>query len=79
MCWALSAVWRGCLQMRQLAEMENSGLVALLVQDKCEDLGRMYSLFKRVHEGLALIRTMMCDHVKETGKQLVMVGAGTEC
>lgn len=28
--------------MRGLAEMESSGLVALLREDKYEDLGRMY-------------------------------------
>mmetsp|Transcript_27729 Transcript_27729/g.70664 ORF Transcript_27729/g.70664 Transcript_27729/m.70664 type:complete len:735 (-) Transcript_27729:440-2644(-) len=58
-------------QMKRLAEMENSGLVALLLHDKYDDLARMYSLFRRVPEGLALVRNMMCDHIKETGRQLV--------
>lgn len=58
-------------QMKRLVEMENSGLVALLRDDKCEDLSRMYNLFKRVDGGLALIRTIMSDHIKETGRQIV--------
>jgi hypothetical protein len=42
---AAGAVW--CvLQMKALVEMEGSGLVPLLMDDKYEDLGRMYSLFK---------------------------------
>ncbi len=35
-------------QMRALVEMEESGLVPMLVGDRYEDLGRMYSLFRRV-------------------------------
>jgi hypothetical protein len=34
------------LQMKALVEMEGSGLVPLLMDDKYEDLARMYSLFK---------------------------------
>ncbi len=43
-------------QMRTLVEMENSGLVPLLRDDKYEDLSRMYALFKRVDGGLELLR-----------------------
>ncbi len=43
-------------QMRGLADMENSGLVPLLDQDKYEDLARMYALFRRVEGGLDLMR-----------------------
>lgn len=32
--------------MKALVEMEGSGLVPLLMDDKYEHLGRMYSLFK---------------------------------
>ena len=53
--------------------MENTGLVALLQQDKYEDLRRMYTLLRRVEGGLALIRSTMADHLKATGKQLVTV------
>ena len=58
-------------QMKTLVEMENSGLVTLLRDDKFDDLARMYSLLRRVDGGSLLIRTVMNDHVKEVGKQLV--------
>lgn len=59
--------------MKTVVEMENSGLLALLRDDKSEDLQRMYHLLRRVEGGLALMRTMIADHIKETGKQLVQV------
>ena len=57
--------------MRPLVEMENSGLVALLQQDQNEDLARMHTLFRRVQGGHDLIRTIMADHLRKTGRQLV--------
>ncbi|KAM0058202.1 putative cullin protein, neddylation [Helianthus debilis subsp. tardiflorus] len=57
-------------QMNRLVHMENSGLVSMLMDDKYEDLGRMYNLFKRVPNGLSLIRDVMTSHIRETGKQL---------
>eukprot|EP00262_Sarcandra_glabra_P005528 TRINITY_DN1720_c0_g1_i1.p1 TRINITY_DN1720_c0_g1~~TRINITY_DN1720_c0_g1_i1.p1 ORF type:complete len:735 (+),score=139.79 TRINITY_DN1720_c0_g1_i1:318-2522(+) len=57
--------------MQRLVHMENSGLVNMLVDDKYEDLGRMYSLFRRVPDGLSMIREVMTSHLRETGKQLV--------
>ncbi|KAK9804506.1 hypothetical protein WJX73_000815 [Symbiochloris irregularis] len=59
-------------QKRALAEMEHSGLIPLIQQDKLEDLGRMYSLYRRVEGGAELMRQMMGDHLRETGKQLVL-------
>ena len=59
------------LQMRALVEMENSGLVVLLEQDQYDNLARMYSLFKRLDDGLGLIRKMMGDHLKAAGSALV--------
>lgn len=58
--------------MRALVEM-NSGLLLLLKENKYEDLGRMYSLFKRVDTGLDLFRQELGNYLKETGKQLVAV------
>ncbi|KAI3813202.1 hypothetical protein L1987_17920 [Smallanthus sonchifolius] len=58
-------------QMNRLVHMENSGLVNMLMDDKYEDLGRMYHLFRRVPNGLSLIRDVMTSHIRETGKQLV--------
>ncbi|MCO5563664.1 hypothetical protein L7F22_017311 [Adiantum nelumboides] len=57
--------------MNRLVEMENSGLVSMLIDDRYEDLGRMYSLFKRVSTGLVLVRDVMTVHLRDTGKQLV--------
>ncbi|KAH7436226.1 hypothetical protein KP509_05G009200 [Ceratopteris richardii] len=57
--------------MNRLVEMENSGLVHMLIDDRYEDLGRMYSLFKRVSGGLGLVRDVMTSHLRETGRQLV--------
>lgn len=45
-------------QMRALADMENSGVVPMLQQDKYADLARMYGLFRRVQGGLDLLRTV---------------------
>lgn len=58
-------------QMRALVEMENSGLVPMLTGDALEDLGRMYSLFRRAEGGLDLLRSVMGAHLKEQGRQLV--------
>ncbi|PAN08015.1 hypothetical protein GQ55_1G372500 [Panicum hallii var. hallii] len=57
--------------MHRLVDMENSGLVNMLVDDKYEDLGRMYALFRRVPDGLSRIRDVMTSYLRETGKQLV--------
>lgn len=57
--------------MHRLVHMENSGLVNMLVDDKYEDLGRMYALFRRVPDGLSTIRDVMTSYLRETGKQLV--------
>lgn len=58
-------------QMRALVEMDNSGLVVLLEQAQYEDLARMYSLFKRLDEGLNMIRKIMGEHLKTAGSALV--------
>ncbi|XP_028762095.1 cullin-3A-like [Neltuma alba] len=57
--------------MLRLINMENSGLVNMLCDDKYEDLGRMYNLFRRVPEGLSKIREVMTSHIRESGKVLV--------
>lgn len=53
------------------SQMENSGLISMLRDDKIEDLKRMYSLFARVQNGLAMMRDMMSNDVKEIGKSIV--------
>lgn len=57
--------------MQRLVHMENSGLINMLVDDKYEDLGRMYSLFRRVPNGLFIVRDVMTSHLRNTGKELV--------
>jgi len=61
----------GCAQMKTLMEMENSGFIALIEGQKYEDLGRMYTLFKRVPGGLDLLRATMGGYIRATGKELV--------
>jgi hypothetical protein len=61
------------LQMRPLVEMESSGLLALLRTDALGDLGRLYALLRRVEGGLALVRGMMADTIREQGRHLVNV------
>ncbi|KAG8086869.1 hypothetical protein GUJ93_ZPchr0010g7500 [Zizania palustris] len=57
--------------MQRLILMENSGLVNMLVEDRLEDLTRMYNLFQRVHDGHSTIKSVMTSHVKETGRNMV--------
>ncbi|KAK4753573.1 hypothetical protein SAY87_001677 [Trapa incisa] len=57
--------------MLTLVHMENSGLVKMLLDDRYEDLGRMYTLFRRVPNGLLTIREVMTSHIREIGKQFV--------
>ena len=46
-------------------------MVALLQHDKYEDLGRMYSLFRRVDGGMDLMRNVMGSYLRSTGTALV--------
>jgi cullin 3 len=60
--------------MRTIAEMEHSGVVAMIEDNKIDDLKRAYELFKRVTapvSGLGVIRDIMAAHVKARGTQLV--------
>ncbi|KVH96147.1 cullin-3A-like [Cynara cardunculus var. scolymus] len=57
--------------MTRLVHMENSGLINMLVDDKYEDLRRMYNLFHRIPNGLSTIREVMTSYLREIGKQLV--------
>lgn len=57
--------------MKSLVEMEGSGEVSMLKDDKLDDLNRMYSLLGRVARGHELMRNVMGQLVKETGKAIV--------
>lgn len=57
---------------KALVEMEKSGCVAMLRDEKLDDLRRMYDLFDReAVKALDLLRDTMCDYVKKVGRQLV--------
>jgi len=60
------------LQMERLANMEGSGLIPLLTDNAYDDLGRMYTLFKRVDKGLDLLRKMMGSHITSQGMSLII-------
>eukprot|EP01105_Mastigella_eilhardi_P010313 TRINITY_DN2407_c0_g2_i1.p1 TRINITY_DN2407_c0_g2~~TRINITY_DN2407_c0_g2_i1.p1 ORF type:complete len:748 (+),score=248.08 TRINITY_DN2407_c0_g2_i1:140-2383(+) len=57
--------------LKTLLEMENSGLVPMLRDDKIEDLCRMYALVGRVPNGLQSMRELLVGHVAATCRALV--------
>lgn len=57
--------------MKTIVEMENSGVVYMLKNDKTDDLKCMYYLFSRVDGGLNCICETMKGYIRECGKTLV--------
>lgn len=60
--------------VRTIAEMERSGLVAMLDDMRLDDLARMYALFKRISEplnGLAIMRDVLEGHLRSLGRAVV--------
>eukprot|EP01130_Rhizamoeba_saxonica_P018986 TRINITY_DN9707_c0_g1_i1.p1 TRINITY_DN9707_c0_g1~~TRINITY_DN9707_c0_g1_i1.p1 ORF type:complete len:747 (-),score=159.93 TRINITY_DN9707_c0_g1_i1:273-2471(-) len=57
--------------LETLVHMENSGLIPMLRDDKMDDIRRMYYLLKRTAEGHPLMREVISEYVKETGKSIV--------
>lgn len=57
-------------QSKMLAK-ENSGLVALLENNKYEDLQRLYRLYSRVPQGLLPIGQILKHHIQREGMELV--------
>ncbi|KYQ93604.1 cullin C [Tieghemostelium lacteum] len=57
--------------MKTLIEMENSGLISMLKDDKVEDLKRMYNLFNRVSDGLNTMKNVISEYVREIGRDIV--------
>jgi cullin 1 len=57
------------LEKRQtdLLEKEGSGCRVLLIDDKRDDLHRMYNLFKRLTNGLDMMATMFKEHIIKLG------------
>eukprot|EP01118_Nematostelium_gracile_P018644 TRINITY_DN835_c0_g1_i2.p1 TRINITY_DN835_c0_g1~~TRINITY_DN835_c0_g1_i2.p1 ORF type:complete len:640 (+),score=177.01 TRINITY_DN835_c0_g1_i2:139-2058(+) len=57
--------------MKTLAEMEHSGCISMLRDDKIDDLKRMYSLFGRVAGGHQIMREIISNYVRDNGKALM--------
>ncbi|XP_034230690.1 cullin-3 isoform X2 [Thrips palmi] len=57
--------------MRTIVEMENSGVVFMLKNQKTEDLARLYKLLSRVSEGLKTVSQCVSTYLREQGKALV--------
>jgi len=57
--------------MNTIVNMENSGAVHMLKNDKKEDLLCMYKLFMRVAEGLETLKKCVSAYLREQGKALV--------
>ena len=57
--------------MRQTLSMPGSGLSAMLVGDRVDELKLVYTLFRRVPNGLRSVKEMVFEHVSGEGKALV--------
>lgn len=62
--------------MKTIVEMENSGVVHMLKNQKTEDLACMYKLFSRVTDGLKTVSDCVSHYLKEQGKMLVQEDEG---
>eukprot|EP00668_Euglena_longa_P006634 GGOE01007934.1.p1 GENE.GGOE01007934.1~~GGOE01007934.1.p1 ORF type:complete len:768 (-),score=215.88 GGOE01007934.1:675-2978(-) len=67
----------GCVETELLTNYQNqvlddpeAGAEALLLNNKTEDLGRMYILFKRIAKGLDPISNILRDFIKKEGKEI---------
>ncbi|KAJ8894884.1 hypothetical protein PR048_000191 [Dryococelus australis] len=59
-----------------LVQMENSGVVHMLKNQKTEDLACMYKLFNRVMGGLKTMSECVSQYLKEQGRSLVQEEEG---
>ncbi|CAB3386853.1 Hypothetical predicted protein [Cloeon dipterum] len=57
--------------MKTIVEMENSGVVHMLINQKTDDLACMYKLFSRLRDGLKTISECVSKYLREQGKGLV--------
>ncbi|XP_015374685.1 PREDICTED: cullin-3-like [Diuraphis noxia] len=57
--------------MKTIVEMENSGVVYMLKNNKIDDLACMYKLLSRVSEGLKTMSDCVSQYLRELGKSLV--------
>ncbi|KAF9200508.1 Cullin-3 [Haplosporangium sp. Z 27] len=56
--------------LKTIMEMENWGLKQLLVNNRLEDLDRMYRLFSRVANGPNELQASVSNYIKECGKAI---------
>eukprot|EP01059_Diplonema_ambulator_P005428 TRINITY_DN1515_c0_g2_i2.p1 TRINITY_DN1515_c0_g2~~TRINITY_DN1515_c0_g2_i2.p1 ORF type:complete len:776 (+),score=305.97 TRINITY_DN1515_c0_g2_i2:39-2330(+) len=56
---------------KTLLEMENSGFIALLRDQRLSDIKRTYQLFSRISKGIDPIARLMYEFVTNEGKQIV--------
>uniref|UniRef100_A0A7S4G457 Cullin family profile domain-containing protein n=1 Tax=Eutreptiella gymnastica TaxID=73025 RepID=A0A7S4G457_9EUGL len=54
----------------QVLEDPDAGTEALLMNNKTEDLGRMFTLFKRISKGLEPMSAILRDFIKKEGKEI---------
>ncbi|XP_024939142.1 cullin-3 isoform X4 [Cephus cinctus] len=59
------------IHMKTIVEMENSGVVHMLKNQKTEDLGCMYKLFSRVTDGLRTVCDCVSQFLREQGRAMV--------
>ncbi|XP_055868404.1 cullin-3-B-like [Biomphalaria glabrata] len=57
--------------MKTIVEMENSGVVHMLENNKTDDLACMYKLFIRVKDGLKTMSDCISKYLREQGRALV--------
>jgi cullin 3 len=65
--------------MTTVVEMENSGVVNMLRDQKIQDLNCMYRLLCRVNSGLQCIISCVSAYLREQGKSLVTEEEGGKC
>ncbi|XP_063976501.1 cullin-3 [Diachasmimorpha longicaudata] len=59
------------VHMKTIVEMENSGVVHMLKNQKTDDLGCMYKLFSRVSDGLRTVCECVSQFLREQGRSMV--------
>ncbi|XP_051158139.1 cullin-3 [Leptopilina boulardi] len=59
------------IHMKTIVEMENSGVIHMLQNQKIEDLNSMYKLFSRVTDGLRTVCDCVSQFLRERGRTLV--------
>ncbi|MCI03720.1 cullin-3A-like, partial [Trifolium medium] len=55
-----------------VVNLESSDLARMFMDDKYEDLKRLYNLFRRVPYGLVIVKDAMTSFIRDSGKQLIM-------